>query len=153
MSSTQVTVLQSVDPVKMLTNYSTTAVKVMVFALAIVTLILVIGAVLSFGSAISDSSKELTGYGLPNALETDLIKGSPLNARTYTGLQNKWLAAFSGLLLAAVIGIATGFIGRVASIDVNKVNLASLSQSASSVGSELGSKAGQVVQQTASNVI
>lgn len=147
--SSQVTVPASaLDPVKALTNYSKTAAMSIVAALAIVTLILVIGSILSFGSAISDASKASTGYGLPNALESDLIKGSPLNARTYTGQQNKWMAAFGGLLLAAVVGIATGFIGRVASIDVNKVNLASLSQNARGVGSDLGSAAGEAVSKT-----
>jgi len=132
----------------MLTGYGKTVSVAIALALAIVTLILVLGSVFSFGSAISDASRSATGYGLPNALETDLIKGSPLNSRTYTGQQNKWMAAFGSLLLAAVVGIATGFIVKVASIDPNKVNLTALSESARGVGSDLGSAAGKAVSET-----
>lgn len=150
MSSSQVAVPEkaSVDPVKMLTGYGKTVSVAIALALAIVTLILVLGSAFAFGSAISDASKSATGYGLPNALETDAIRGGPLNARTYTSQQNKWLAALSSLLLAGIVGVAMGFIVKVASIDPNKVNLTGLSESARGVGSGLGSAAGEAVSNT-----
>jgi hypothetical protein len=129
MSETEALVAVDRSPLRIVTGYGRATVGAVAVALALVAVVIAIGVVVAFTSGLSNAAG---GY-IPNM--DPWLKNTPLNARSYTKLENPWYAGLAGLGLLAVVGVSAAIVGRMA---VNSPkSIADLARQAQEPGEEL----------------